>query len=275
MGTWGPLLYQNDMAQQVRDYYKEQLRKGKSGKEITQELIEQNEYCLSDSDDAAVFWFALADTQWNLGRLEDAVKEKALYYIKEGSDITRWECEDCGSAKIREQALKELEQKILSPQPEEKKVKKHRLYRCEWRTGDIYAYQLKSNYAEEKGKLDKFVHFIKVDETQWYPGHTVPVVYVYGVISDEILTPEKLKTVGFIPQFFVPAVYEREKERKMLYALELLSTSAKVIPGKQLTFAGNIHDIKRMKDEDPKPYAVAWKEFERYIIDDFANWDLM
>ena len=61
----------------------------------------------------------------------------------------------------------------------------------------------------------------------------------------------------------------------MLYALELLSTSAKVIPGKQLTFAGNINDIKRIKDEDPKPYAVVWKDFERYIIDDFANWDLM
>ena len=33
MGAWGPRLYQNDIAEEVRDYYKDQLHRGKSGKD--------------------------------------------------------------------------------------------------------------------------------------------------------------------------------------------------------------------------------------------------
>lgn len=39
MGAWGPKLYQDDVAEDVRDYYKDQLHRGKTGKEITQDLI--------------------------------------------------------------------------------------------------------------------------------------------------------------------------------------------------------------------------------------------
>ena len=30
MGAWGPQLYQDDVAQEVRDYYKDQLHQGKT-----------------------------------------------------------------------------------------------------------------------------------------------------------------------------------------------------------------------------------------------------
>ena len=68
MGIWGPKLYQSDIAEEIRDYYRDQLRRGKSGKDITQDLIAQNKFTTLDSDDAPEFWFALADTQWDLGR---------------------------------------------------------------------------------------------------------------------------------------------------------------------------------------------------------------
>lgn len=55
MGAWGPRLYQNDVAQDVKDYYKDQLHRGKNGQEITRELIEKNDYILSDEDDALYF----------------------------------------------------------------------------------------------------------------------------------------------------------------------------------------------------------------------------
>ena len=78
MGAWGPKLYQDDLAEEVRTYYKDQLRRGKKGTDITQELILKNSDVLSDEDEASVFWFALADTQWSLGRLENSVKMNAL-----------------------------------------------------------------------------------------------------------------------------------------------------------------------------------------------------
>lgn len=61
MGTWGPKLYQDDVAEEVRDYYKDQLKRGKTEKEVTLELISQ---CQSNIDEAekSIFWFALADT---------------------------------------------------------------------------------------------------------------------------------------------------------------------------------------------------------------------
>ena len=78
MGAWGPKLYQDDVAEDVRDYYKDQLKRGKTNEEVTNELIEDNYDIIQDEDEAPVFWFALADTQWNLGRLLPSVKEKAL-----------------------------------------------------------------------------------------------------------------------------------------------------------------------------------------------------
>lgn len=147
MGIWGPKLYQSDIAEEVRDYYRDQLRRGKSGKDITQDLIAQNKFTTLDSDDAPEFWFALADTQWDLGRLEDCVKERAVYYLNEGHDLLRWEKEDPANAIKRAKVLDELRQKLMSPQPAEKRVAPYKLYRCVWSIGDVYAYQLSSGFA--------------------------------------------------------------------------------------------------------------------------------
>ena len=37
MGIWGPKLYQDDFAEEIRDNYKEQLKRGKTGEQITKE----------------------------------------------------------------------------------------------------------------------------------------------------------------------------------------------------------------------------------------------
>lgn len=273
MGAWGPRLYQDDIAEEVRDYYKDQLHRGKTGKEITQELIAQNEYTISDPDDAPVFWFALADTQWNLGRLEDFVREQALHHIRDGHDVKRWAAEDLRGAKTRAKTLEELKQKLLSPQPAEKRMSQYKLYRCEWKIGDVYAYQLVGDYAKENGMFGKFLYFIKVDEAVWHPGHIVPVVYFYWITGDKLLSLEELKNVDYIPQFFIPEVYKKDPKRQRLYLVELLSTSLRVIPNKQLTFIGNLRKIKRVDNEDPNSYKVSWKDFERYIINNFKTWD--
>lgn len=48
MGTWGPKLYQDDLAEDIRDYYKEQLHRGKKGIEITKELLIQYQMEIND-----------------------------------------------------------------------------------------------------------------------------------------------------------------------------------------------------------------------------------
>lgn len=273
MAAWGPKLYQDDIAEDVRSYYKEQLHYGKTGVEITQELLKQYEYLLEDMDDAPVFWFALADTQWSLGRLEDVVKEKALYHIREGNDIKRWKSESPKEAKIREKVLLELEQKLLSPQPEEKKVSKYRLYHCEWKVGDVFAYQLSSEYGREKGYVGKYLYFVKVDESSWYPGHIVPRVYFYWTISESILSLDELVNLDYIPQFYKPTVYKDKPNKQVEYLLTLLNTSSRVIPKKQLTYIGNVGNVRRMDNESLESYKTEWRNFEEYIINNFEIWN--
>ena len=59
---------------------------------------------------------------------------------------------------------------------------------------------------------------------------------------------------------------------KELYLLTLLNTSSRIIPKGQLTFLGNIEKLKRVDDEDLNSYKSNWKDFEKYMIDNYERW---
>ena len=162
MGTWGPELYQDDFAEDIKTYYKEQLKSGEKGTVITQNLLDRYQMELSDSEESSVFWFALADTQWTLGMLENKVKEIALKHIESGVDLERWKNENPKMFKAREKAIQNLRQKLLSAQPSEKKVKQRKIYRCEWKYGDVYAYQMKSDLSKEMGLYGRYFLIQKI-----------------------------------------------------------------------------------------------------------------
>jgi len=289
MGTWGSKLYQDDLAEDIRDYYKEQLRRGKKGEEITQELLAQYQSSISDSEDAPIFWFALADTQWELGRLENEVKENALKHIFIGDNLKRWKIENPKMSKVREQIIEELRQKLLSPQPPEKKLAQYKIYRCEWKHGDVYAYRLESDLAKEKGIYGRYFLIQKVDEGIWYPGHIVPIVYV-KITKDEKLPSnideyEQLEYVqtcfSKYEERFWPIDMSRPQEdiaekSKINYQVDeygflpqyrimLLNTSKKVIP-KKLIYVGNFVQASCPKIEfvphsKINIFSVFWEKF--------------
>ena len=130
MGAWGANLYQDDVALDVKDEYKDILRRGKTNEEAMQEIIDKYQELLEDAEDRGVFWLALADTQWNLGRLDEQVKEQALEIIELGTDLKRWESNEKLYNK-RKEILEKLKEKLLSPPPEEKRMPKYRTYKCE------------------------------------------------------------------------------------------------------------------------------------------------
>ena len=55
MGAWGVKLYDNDVAEDIKNTYKEKLQEGKSNEEATDEIISDYEYMLEDVDDAPLF----------------------------------------------------------------------------------------------------------------------------------------------------------------------------------------------------------------------------
>lgn len=82
---------------------------------------------IGDIDEEPLFWFALADTQWNWGVLLSPVKEKALYWINQsGSTFPRHSTEAVELEREQwKKTVLNLKKKLLSPQPPAKKsVKK-------------------------------------------------------------------------------------------------------------------------------------------------------
>lgn len=176
MGTWGPKLYQDDVAKDVREDFKDLLKRGKTTVEITDQLMAKHAYTLENSDEAPIFWFALADTQWDLGILLPFVREQALKWLAEGSNQKRWEEENAKAAVARKRALQDIEQKLNSPMPPEKKISQYRLYKCEWEIGDVFAYRLESDPAKEKGLAGGYLLIHKIDEDIWWPGPSSPLL---------------------------------------------------------------------------------------------------
>ena len=153
MGMWGFELYQNDTALDVKDEFYELFNAGKTAQEITDKLTEDYKSIMGDTDEEPIFWLALADTQWDLGVLLPVVKEKALYWIDNDCGIFKYQTIDI-SAKVQ------------------------RVYKCQWKLGDVFAYKLESELAKERGLYGRYFLIQKVDEGIWYPGHIVPIVYV-------------------------------------------------------------------------------------------------
>jgi hypothetical protein len=89
VGTWGPGLYENDSTCDVRDSYMRFLREGLDDQDAHEKTLEEFREYIGDQDES-LLWFALAETQWSVGRLTSEVKEKALDWIEKKGGLELW-----------------------------------------------------------------------------------------------------------------------------------------------------------------------------------------
>ncbi len=82
MGIWGTKLYENDLALDLKEEYIEKLKSGIENKEALEQIKQEYKEEIEDNDEETVFWMVLADTMWNLGKMTDEVKNKALQSIE-------------------------------------------------------------------------------------------------------------------------------------------------------------------------------------------------
>lgn len=282
MGAWGTSLYSNDPASDIRGDYVDKLRRGKPNEDATQELIDENRDIMGNIEEEALFWFALADTQWNYGRLLPQVKEKAMYFLSQETELERWKESGQKQLNAWKKTLSALKDKLESPQPTVKKVSKYRLYQCKWKLGDVFAYQFSSGYSEEKGFYGKYTVFRKVSEDTWWPGHIVPVVQVYKWIGDDVPSLEMLSGFDLLPACYKPSMLAKFPNPKLDYEVKLLSESEKGIPTDCLTFLGNLpgDDLIPFRGHDfwTGYCDVGWEtgkyntKFEHYVIDMYLGW---
>ena len=88
MGFWGTSLYSNDTTCDVRDSYMNCLSQNMSDEDAFESVCSEY-HELFGTDEEILFWFSVADTQWNVGRLDCFVKEKVLDIIN-NHEWNRW-----------------------------------------------------------------------------------------------------------------------------------------------------------------------------------------
>lgn len=234
MGAWGVALYSDDYAMDVRADYRDALKFGKTDEEALQEVI-RKDAPPAGSEDEYVFWYALADTMWNYGRLTPEVREKALHYLETVQEDDRWDSEKTWER--RKQVLNKLKEKLLSEQPPRKRVSPYPVYRCPWNLGDVFAYQLHTAESEKYGVKGNFIAFRKVMEAYDWPHNIVPVIQIYQWMGDHIPTLDEIKDKPFL---IVDTISFSKEYAK--YWFELSISSKRALSQLRLQYVGNIQD---------------------------------
>jgi len=129
VGAWGPGIYQNDDALDLRDRWRGLLGAGFDPKDVARRVVD--ELGLGDDPDQSPSWLALADLLWRSGRLAPDLRRRALRIIRDGVDLQRW---DNGHRRARERALEQLERRLLSPMPAPRPIRPH--HPCDWKRGE-------------------------------------------------------------------------------------------------------------------------------------------
>lgn len=88
MGVWGPAIFSDDTASDIRSEYRELLEDQVPDEEATQRIL--HSYKDLDDDEVHVLWLALAAAQQQAGRLEDRVRDEALRIIDTGEGLEYW-----------------------------------------------------------------------------------------------------------------------------------------------------------------------------------------
>jgi len=253
MGTWGTAIFSDDLASDIKSEFRNKIGFGKTSIEATEELLKDYSEEIKDFDESSVFWLSLASTQWNLGRLLENVKEKALEIIENGQDLEKWK-DDEKSLKKRKLVLDKLKVQLLSKQP------KQIIRETIMEKGDLISYKLKN---------DKFIILRVIEINQDRCGDRYPFLEILDFYENKIPELRELEKLniknldkdggindGFLKiessgQFNLSSWGKRDNEP--LNRLKVLSKKTKV---------------KSRKGTSPIYW---WRDFDKQVIETFEQ----
>jgi hypothetical protein len=198
MGAWGTGIFEADLAADIRHEWREAIIDGASPVEATKKLVDEYRLMLIDPlqppasiaypldpDDSIVFWLALAAAQAETGRLQAAVRDRALALIDAGGDLHRWEETGDAAVRQRRRALERLADKLRGPQRAPTRLRRPPVRTSPLDVGDVV--RIHSTHDETEGL------FIVVDEeSAWPPGSTDPVVVALPWTGGELPSSEEM-----------------------------------------------------------------------------------
>lgn len=225
MGAWGPAIFSDDLACDVRDQYRSLLEDQVADAEAERQVLDG--LGSEDRDDGPVVWLALAATESKVGRLSDFVRSRALAIIDEGGDAARWAEADAATQRKRTAALAKLRAQLVGEQPPRRHLRAPKQKQTGLEVGDVLALrhrdlailvrvvtldQDRSFLSPVLGVLDRFGPDVPpIDELEAIPDRprdeTAPPLeqhrslgaYVVVIPSKERWTDHGFELVGRVP----------------------------------------------------------------------------
>ncbi|HTK83921.1 MAG TPA: hypothetical protein VL625_02445, partial [Patescibacteria group bacterium] len=142
MGFWGIGLFSNDTACDIRDDYRQLIEDGVDDAEATRQIMAQYGPMFDDPDDGTSALLAFAVTQSKIGRLDPAVRDRALAVIDSGGDLALWTAENPKLVAKRKQVLAKARDQLTGPQPARKRLRRPSQPHCGLAAGDVLALDL-------------------------------------------------------------------------------------------------------------------------------------
>jgi len=175
LGTWGPGLYDNDTASDIRDAFQELYDQNLSGEEIIETIYGNYEDIFKDADEGVIAYLSLCVCLHSVNLLPKDMLEKALDYIDDGADLACWG--DC-KQELYAARKKELQRvkKMLLRKPVIKKCKKHPIKHYE--VGEVYALPITCEKAKEMNLDGEYFILIIVGHEKKVNKYEHPLVYV-------------------------------------------------------------------------------------------------
>ena len=240
MGAWGTGLYDDDMTCDVRDTYMDFLREQYSNEEAYKKILEI--YGDDDENYEPLFWFALAETQWRVGRLTPEVKEKALEWIEKKGAAGLWEGTKAGVEPWLK-TLDKLKETLNSPMRSEKKIRKPPVIdQNPWNLGDVYAYQFHTEKSKKYGTFGKYVvlqkmgegkddfHSVKDDISK---SPTIMRIHIFDKLFDNMPKIEDINGVRLLP------ITRPHENYNLLMNILIEPYKKKDYPAEHLFYLGN------------------------------------
>lgn len=190
-------------------------------------------------DDGLLFWIGLADAQYALKELSEECARQGITALKQIEQTDR---------KITPSDLcRRREWYAKAPMPERKQVNKPKRFRCDWKIGDTFAYQLLGTDAEEFGLENRYVLFRKVSEVKSGNGCIVPIVTVS--MWDDMPLPTSSDEFVRVPFLKLNHWRAHSPAGLFIYRTEMLIDNKRSLDKLNLQFLGNFSDVTMPKDE--------------------------
>lgn len=274
LGFWGSKLYENDCTCDVRATYIHFLENQYSNEDAYLGTLNAFSVCLG-TDEEPLVWYALADTQWSLGRLNLEVKENALYWLRRNGGSNFWADNIRGMDKWSSSMAK-LESRITMPQPKEKRIENPLSFQFNpGNIGDIFAYQFHTQNAKRLDCYGKYILFQKIGVKENGKGYLSPhcVFFdeIYDRIPDEVCL-ERIRILPFdTPERFLPT--GRNVEFPMLNMSAIFDLAKKRnSPQKYVVFIGSYPVVNYGSMQVNHRSEFGWDCIEQTLLTYCVEW---